>query len=148
MAAKRPERIQHPTFGELRWEAGRECWFAHIRDAAGEWVEIAIAPEDDPPKGWLDRAAKLYTRVLGSERKLLLKAVRRELLELYNGTWARDGATLTEAALVDALELTTVLIGGGVPITLSYDAGDLFGGHAVDVELGGRLTILDVNLVG
>lgn len=150
MSGDRPGSTIHPVFGELRWEAGRDCWFTQMRDAAGGWIDVSVTPDEGADRlAVLDPAAELYTRAVRDERRILRTAIKRELLELYNDVWAQ-GEQLTAAGLMERLEFSYIHIwpDGPVPVTLSYAAGELFGGHCVDVELDGQLRFEDINLVG
>lgn len=151
MSPEPPDTITHPVLGELRWEIQRECWFTQVHDQTGGWLDVAVLPEDVSNRlTGLDQAADLYTRAMREERRLLRAAVRDQLLELYHDAWADSGEQFTGQQLLDQLHFEYIRLspGGLVAVTLSYNAGDLFGGHAVDVELGSDLQILDVNLVG
>lgn len=145
-----PDRVHHPVFGELRWEAGRDVWTTEYRDAAGELVEVVVNPGDGDRLTCLDRAADLYTRAVRAEPRILRTAIREELLELYNETWAVELPRLTAKQLAARLTLAFLKLwpDGPVPITLGYEAGDLFGGHSVDVEVDENLRFLDIDLVG
>ena len=73
------------------------------------------------------------------------------MLELYNETWRRgNDRKLTAGQLLDRLEF--VYIGlrptWDSSIVLSYAAGELFGGHSVDVEVDADLQVTDTDLVG
>ena len=146
-----PETLTHPVFGEARWQEQYGWWFAQVRDAAGEWLDIVIQPGDGDRLASIEPAAELYRRAVKSERRIIRAAIRDELLELYNDTWRQgDEPKLTAGQFLDRLEF--VYIGlrptWDVPIVFSYAAGELFGGHCVDVEVDGDLQVIDTTLVG
>ena len=146
-----PETISHPVFGELRWEAARSVWFTQIRDSAGEWIDVSVEADEGDRIACLDRAADLYSRAMRVERQLFRIAVQNELLELYNDTWRRaDEPKLTANEFMSRLAFTFIQLrpDWDSAVVLSYDAGELFGGHSVDVELDSELHYLDVNLIG
>lgn len=147
----KPESITHPLFGELRWDDQSESWFAQVRDSAGEWLDVVIEPGDEERHSVVERAASLFQRALPAEPRIQRAAVRQELLELYNDTWRRnDDPELTANDLIARLKFTFIKLqpGWDNPVTLSYDAGDLFGEHAVDVELDEKLRVTGTDLVG
>src|SRR5437764_2917 len=138
MNSDQPETVTHPVFGELQWETGRDVWFTQVRDATGGWIDVSVAPGDGDRLACLDRAADLYARAMRAERQLLRTAVENKLLELYNDAWRQSGEPkLTGDELTSRLTFTFVKIrpDEDFAVILSYYAGDLFGGHAVDVEL-------------
>jgi hypothetical protein len=143
--------LKHPVFGKLQWQAQYGWWFAQVRDASGEWLEIVVDPGDDDRMAVIEPAAALYKKAIRSERRILRDAVRLELLELYNDTWRRSGdPKLSTTAFIEQLEFTFIKLqpGWDIPVILSYGAGDLFGGHSVDVEVDAKLKVIDVDLVG
>lgn len=144
------DTVAHPVFGELRWETLRECWFTQVCDSEGGQVDVSVKPHEQDPLAVLDRATDLYRRAVRVERRILRAAVREELLELYNETWRVAGRELTAAELISQLRFEYIEISpvGVVPVILSYTAGDLFGGHTVDVEVDETLSYIDVDLVG
>lgn len=146
-----PETVTHPVFGELRWEADSGWWYTQVRDAAGEWLDVVVEPDGEDRLTFLARAAELYSRTIRAERRLLRTAVGKELLELYNDTWRRsDEPELTADEFISRLKFAYVAIrpDWDTAVVLSYNAGELFGGHSVDVELDSQLRYLDVNLIG
>ncbi len=142
------ESLIHPVFGNLQWEEKFSWWFAQIRQASGEWLDVIVDPGDDDPAGFVERASRLYIRAMEAERELLREAVNTKLLDLYE-TWRQeDEPKLTAEELKDRLVLTFVRIDTIIPITLSYDLGDVFGEHSVDVNVDSRWQIKGVDLVG
>jgi hypothetical protein len=141
--------LKHLVFGKLRWEE-RGVWFAQIRDSSGEWLDVVVDPGDGDRMAVIEPAAALYKKATRSERRILRDAVRLELLELYNDTWAQDGDKLTAKQLIEQLEFVFLSLepDSDIPIVLGYEAGDLFGGHTVDVEVDAKLKVIDVDLVG
>ncbi len=151
MNPEQPETITHPVFGECRWEEERAVWFTQIRDAAGKWLDVSILLDEGDQSAALDRAADLYTRAIQAERQLLCTAAENELLELYNDTWRRsDEPELKADEFISRLEFTYIQIrpDWDTAVILSYEAGELFAGHAVDVELDRHLRYRDVDLIG
>jgi len=137
------------VFGKLRWEE-RGVWFAQVRDSSGEWLDVVVEPGDGDRTAVVEPAAALYKKVIRSERRILRDAVRLELLELYNDVWVQDETALTAGQLIEQLEFQFLAItpDSDPPVVLGYDAGDLFGGHTVDVEVDDKLKVVGTNLVG
>jgi hypothetical protein len=146
-----PETITHPVFGELRWEVARSVWFTQVRDATGEWIDVSVEPGNGDRFACLDGVADLYSQAMRAERQVLRTAVQKELLELYNDTWRQsDEPELTTDEFMSRLGFTFIQIRTDFKsvVILSYGAGDLFGGHSVDVELDNELRHLNVDLIG
>jgi hypothetical protein len=143
------ESITHPVFGELRWDSQRTWWFAQIPLPSGEQVEVIVTPGDEDRIAFVELAAKLYERARKAERRILRDALREELLELYNETWRQGNQPkLTAKELTSQLTLALIEIDTLIPVTLSYEAGDLFGGHGVAIEVDESLQFQDIDLRG
>jgi hypothetical protein len=156
MSAKRPETVTHPVFGELRWDAARSVWFTQVRDTS--WmIDVSVKPGDSDRLACLDRAADLYSRAIRAERQLLRTAIDNYLLELFNDNWRlADGQeemnqgelTAEEFAARLRFEFIKVSPSSRFAVELGYDAGDMFGGHAVFVRLDRNLRYLNAALIG
>src|SRR5262245_56822573 len=111
MNSDQPEVVTHPVFGELRWESARGVWFTQVRDRSGEWIDVSVDPDEGDRVACLDRAAELYLRAMNAERQLLLTAVEKELLPLYNDCWHESlWPVLTAKQLMEHLEFTFIQI--------------------------------------
>ena len=145
------ETITHRDFGELRWEQEYSWWFTQLRLPSGDWLDMIVDPGDGDRFAFLEPAANLFRWALGTEQRILRDAIRAELLELYNDIWQQgDEPELTADELMSRLEWTLLDISASpiVPVTFSYDAGDLFGGHSVAVKVDGELRFRDIDLRG
>jgi len=143
------ESLKHPVFGQLRWEEKYSWWFAQIQLPSAKWLEVIVNPGDGDRFAFIEPAARLYRRALKAERRILRDAIREELLELYNDAWRQgDDPRLTAAELLNRLELSLIDLDTVVPVTLSYEAGDMFGGHGVAVEVDEELQFEDIDLRG
>ena len=147
--AKSHDSITNPVFGNLRWEPQYSWWFTQVSRPSGELLDVIVEPGDGDRVAFLKQAARLYPRVMKAERRILREAIREELLELYNDVWRQgDEPRLTAHELMDRLQLSLVNLGTVVPVTLSYEAGELFGGHGVAVEVDDELRFEDIDLRG
>jgi hypothetical protein len=145
------ERLSHPVFGELGWLPKYSHWFTQIRQPSGEWLDVIVDSGDDDRYAFLEPAATLFRWAQENERRILEEAIRATILDLYNDTWRQgDDDTLTEEELARQLEWVFLKISSSevVPITFSYDAGDLFGRHCVDVDVNAQLRFRGIELVG
>ena len=106
--AEASEHLTHPVLGTLGWLPEFSHWFTQLRLPSGEWLDVIVDPADADRFEFLPRATELFRWAFDNERRVLAKAMRAELLELYNDDLAagrRAGAVcreLTAAAGVDA----------------------------------------------
>jgi hypothetical protein len=137
----------NPVFGELRWEKEYGWWSAKVRLPSAERLDVIVNPGDDDRFAVIESAAKLYRRAIKAERRILRDAVSEELLELYNETWRQGNQPkLTAKELMSQLKFSLIDIDTVVPITLSYEAAGLFGGHSVAILVDEDLQFQDIDL--
>jgi hypothetical protein len=148
MGGPEVESLTDPVLGELRWETSFSWWFTQIRLPSGEWLDVIIDPGDEDPLAFVRRAARLYSQAMEAEREILGQAIENGLLDLYNEWRREDERQMTPQEVKNQLALTFIRIDTITPITLSYDAGDRFGGHSVDVKVNERFQAAEVTLVG
>jgi hypothetical protein len=147
--AEPSERLSHPVLGELGWLPQYGHWFTQLFRPSGGRLDVVVDPGDEDRFGFLAQAAELFRWALDNERRVLADAMRAELLELYNGTWRQGGEPVLSARRLTARlgwALLTVSASETVPVEFGYDAGGLFGGHCVAVEVGAELRYRDVDL--
>jgi hypothetical protein len=149
--AKASETLRHPVLGELRWRPDDSHWATQVGPPAGGRVDVIVDPGDGDRHAFLEPAAKLFAWALKNERRVLRAALRAELLELYNDTWRREGEPVLSAkGLADRLQWSLLVVSAGdvVPVEFGYEAGGLFGGHSVTVEVDEDLRFSDIDLRG
>jgi hypothetical protein len=149
--AEASEHLTHPVLGTLGWLPEYSHWFTQLRLPSGEWLDVIVDPADTDRFEFLPRAAELFRWAFDNERRMLAKAMRAELLELYNDTWRRgEESVLSAGELTARLEWTLLTLSGSevVPVEFSYHAGELFGGHGVAVEVDAELRFTDIDLRG
>ena len=145
------DSVTHPDFGQLRWEPKSGWWSAQVKLPSGERLEVLVAPGEEDRFAFLDRAAELFRWALGAQPQILRDAIQSELLELYNDVWREPTEPeLTADELAGQLEWSVVEVSASdiVPVVLSYEAGDLFGGHSVAIEVDSELQFRDIDLQG
>jgi hypothetical protein len=149
--AKASETLRHPVLGELRWLPDDSHWATQVGPPAGGRVDVIVDPGDGGRHAFLEPAAKLFAWALKNERRVLRAALRAELLELYNDTWRREGEPVLSAkGLADRLKWSLLVVSAGdvAPVEFGYEAGGLFGGHSVTVEVDEDLRFSDIDLRG
>lgn len=145
------EHLDHPILGPLGWSAESSHWFTQSPLPDGRQLDVVVDPGDGDRHAFLPRAAELYQWAMKNERRVLTKAMRAELLELYNDTWRRsDLPELSAKELTARLvwQLLVVRASEVVPVEFSYAAGDLFGNHVVAIEVDDDLQFSDIDLRG
>jgi hypothetical protein len=149
--AEPSETLSHPVFGELGWLPEYSHWFTQIKQPSGECLDVIVDPGDGDRYASLEPAATLFRWAQENERRILDEAIKASILDLYNDTWRQgDDDTLTEDELAGQLKWTYLKISTSQRCTIifSYDAGDLFGRHCLDVEVNAQLRFRGINLAG
>jgi hypothetical protein len=144
------EILEHPKFGKLGWMKEYSFWSGAFRTSTGQEVDLMIEPHEERFE-FLERAACLFDWALTNERAILQEAISSELLELYNGSWHQsEDPILTADELTERLQWHLLVISKCdiVPIEFSYGAGELFGNHAVVIEVGSKFEFRDIDLRG
>ena len=147
-----PESLVHPVLGQLRWEPEYSWWLGEARFPSGVLGDLVVAP-GEAGAAFLDTAAALYQQVIVAEPRIRLEATATGdgILDLYRHWRQGDDPEWTAEELTTQLEPTFLRIDTIVPVTVSYSLGErneMFGGHAVDVELNNQLVVERVNLAG
>lgn len=149
--AETSEYRTHPVLGALAWLPKHSHWFAQHRLASGGMLDVIVSPRREDRHEFLPQAAELFRWAMGNERRLFWEALRAYLLELYNDGWRQDDEpVLLEDEFAAQLEwqLLEIKASDIVPVEFWYDAGDLFGGHGVVIQVGAELQYRSANLVG
>ncbi len=149
--AKASEHLTHPVLGTLGWLAEFSHWFTQLALPSGGQLDVIVDPCDGDRLEFLPRASELFQWAISNERQVLARAMRAELLELYNRTWRQsDEPKLSAKELTGRLEwqLLEIKASDFIPVEFGYGAGGLFGGHGVVVEVDAELQFHDVDLRG
>lgn len=147
--AEASEHLTHPVLGKLGWLPEFSHWFTQLPLPFGRWLDVIVDPGDGDRHEFIEPAVGLLLRALKAEPRIRRQAIRAELLDLYNDTWRQaDAAVLSADELVSRLKLALVDVGTVVPVTLHYEARELFGGHSIAVELDERLRFDGLDLQG
>ena len=149
--AKASKHLSHPVLGDLVWMPKCSFWAVRTSHPSGGEFDVIVNPSGGDRFEFLPRATELYQWAMANERQVLVKAMKAELLELYNDDWRQRGQPkLTAKKLVARLEwqMLEVKADSPAPIEFSYFGGDLFGKHVVTVQVDEALQFLDVDLRG
>jgi hypothetical protein len=141
------EAFFNDVFGRLEWDGRLGGWLGGIDWPPGQNTEVVIWLPGDDVAGGL-RAAAEGLEWLQDHEGQARRSVAEEMLEVYNDAWLEEGGPLTAAELFRRLELLRVGFEEDGSLLLSYDAGDLFGGHVVDAEFGPNHSFRGAGLVG
>lgn len=145
------EFLSHPVLGDLTWQPEYDHWSGERELASGQVLDLIIEPGEQDRRAFIPRAAELFSWALANERKVFADALQAELLELYNSEWREDEAPLLSAAeFSERLEWQLVCVSASdlVPVEFMYEAGELFGGHGVSIEVDSDLNYRDCDLPG
>ncbi|AWM39983.1 hypothetical protein GobsT_16180 [Gemmata obscuriglobus] len=150
MNAEQPAElvIAHAALGELRWTKQSGEWVGRVSSLSGEWSVVIV--DEHGSAETLNTSVMLYQRAIRAERKILRTALRAEVSDLYNESWAGGSGELGEGELLSRLrlELVNVDVSGYSAIEFHYDGTELFGGHVLVIELDEKLKYQDCDLRG
>jgi hypothetical protein len=133
----RPKPIDDAFLGRLKYDDGLEKYVAYPKLAVGS-PEVVVATS------MTGDAGAILARCLRG-MKPLLDAVTRKMLPLYNKTW-REGPDLQPPAFrARVTRLSEVEIDKRRTV-LRFDAGDLFGDHAIEVRLASTGKVTGISL--
>jgi hypothetical protein len=140
------------AFGALRWDAAYQWWSAVHRRPSGEAVRVAVLNDTfGPRRRRVERAARLFLRVLEAEARVARQALGPEQVRYVNRALAQAGRPAMSAdELAARLRLEFVAVYWTVPVQLTYAADDLVEGCKVAVRLDADLAVLraDVSAPG
>ncbi|HZY90391.1 MAG TPA: DUF2262 domain-containing protein [Gemmataceae bacterium] len=134
------------VFGRLEWDSQLGGWLGGIDWPPGLHTEVAIWLPGDDLAGGLRMAGEGLEWLQAHEGQAR-RCVAEEMLEVYKD-WQDAEGPLTTAELFRHLELVRIGLEEDGSLLLTYDAGELFGGHVVDAEFGPDRSFRGADLVG
>ena len=140
------EAFFNDVFGRLTWDDVLGCWLGGIDWPPGQHTEVALWLSEDLAGGL--RTAAEGLEWLQDHEGQARRCAAEEMLEVYNNAWQDEAGPLTGAELFRRLELVRIGFEEDGTLLLTYDAGELFGGHVVDAELGPDRSFRGADLVG
>lgn len=141
------EAIYNDVFGRLTWDGRLGCWLGGIDWPPGRHTEVAIwHPDNDVAAGL--RMAREGLDWLQSHEEHARRCVAREMLGVYNDAWRDEPEPITEEEFLRRIELVRVAFAEDGSLLLSYDGGELFGGHVIDGDFGADGSFRGAGLVG
>ena len=141
------EPIHDEVFGLLKWDDLLNCWLGGINWPSGLYTEVAIwQPGNDTVAGL--RMAREGLDWLKANEEHARRCVAKEMLEIYNDIWRDEDEPISEDEFIRRTELVRIGFWEDGSLLLSYDGGDLFGGHVIDGDFGADRSFQRANLVG
>ncbi len=140
------EAIFNDVFGRLEWDRELGGWLGGIDWPPGRHTEVVLWLTDDVAASF--RQAREGLEWLQDREGLARGQVAEEMVEVYNEAWADEEGPLTRTEFFHRLELVRIAFEEDGTLLLTYDAGDLFGGHLVDAEFGPDRSFRGADLVG
>jgi hypothetical protein len=141
------EAIHNDVFGRLTWDRELCCWLGGIDWPPGLHTEVAIWQPDEDVAFAL-RMAQDGLGWLRAHEESARRRVAWEMLGLYNEAWREEDEPVGEEEFAGRLELVRIGFLEDGSLLLSYDAGEMFGGHVVDGEFAPDRTFRGAGLVG
>jgi hypothetical protein len=140
------EAIFNDVFGRLEWDRELGCWLGGIDWPPGLHTEVALWLADDVAAGF--HLAREGLEWLQGHEGQARRSAAEEMLEVYKDAWSGEEGALTAGELFRRLELVRIGFEEDGSLLLTYDAGDLFGGHVVDAEFDPNRSFRGAYLVG
>ena len=141
------EAFFNDVFGRLEWDGELGGWLGGIDWPPGRHTEVALWLSGDDLAADLRMAADSLGWLQDHEGQAR-RDTAEEMLEVYNNAWLDEEGPLTGAELFRRLELVRIGFEEDGSLLLTYDAGELFGGHEVDAEFGPDRSFRGAGLVG
>jgi len=139
--------VNDAMFGVLNWDDGLNCWLGGIDWPPGLHTEVAIwQPGDDAAAG--RRMAGEGLVWLKANEEYARRCVARQMVEVYNDVWRDEEDPISEDEFISRTELVRIAFWDDGSLLLSYDGGDMFGGHIIDGDFGADRSFRGANLVG
>jgi hypothetical protein len=76
------------------------------------------------------------------------RCVARKMAKIYNDNWRDEDEPITEEEFVHRTELMRIGFEDDGSLLLSYDNGDMFGGHVIDALFDADRSFRNANLIG
>jgi hypothetical protein len=141
------QAIFNDVFGRLEWDGQLDCWLGGIDWPPGLHTEVAIwQPGQDVAAGL--RMARDGLDWLQCCEEQARRQVAEALIEDYNDAWSQEPEPTTEDEFMGRIELVRIGFVEDGSLLLSYDAGEMFGGHMIDAEFAADRSFRGTGLVG
>jgi hypothetical protein len=130
---------------ELDWFNGERA----LGSTSYKLSVIQTSSENDREANQLDvqHAAQVVQR-FEADLPVIRAAIVRDQLSLYNHTWREQGPELDGEEFIAHVSLESAVIDPGGRVTLYFDDGGLFYGHAIEVRLNADGSVRETCLAG
>ena len=153
------EYLQKPVIIESQFgtfELDREfSWFSCVMDWCGNEVSVTLESDEDCEET-ANKAMSTFQQIVKDKAgfdKKNREFAAEQLIELAND-WLEDDDSedkpdeITKEMFMDRMELDDICVNSDGSITLYYDDGDMFWGHAIEVDVEADGTYSDANIAG
>lgn len=153
------EYLQKPVTIESQFgtfQLDRELsWFACEMDWCGNEVSVTLESDEDCEET-ANKAMSIFQQIAKDKAGFDKKSreyASEQLLELANDWLADDDSEdkpdeITKEMFMESMELDDLCVNSDGSITLYYDDGDMFWGHAIEVDIEEDGTYSDANIAG
>ncbi|MBW4618837.1 MAG: DUF2262 domain-containing protein [Cyanosarcina radialis HA8281-LM2] len=141
--------VEYKGLGYFIWDDEYDWWSCEIEIFPGQIVGLSVDPEEPEEieeSVVFELASRTLALIRASEINLRDRAAER-LLETHNTSWNRD-APIDRQEFIDRMTLEDITIYANGRANLSYDDGDLFGGHAIVINIDPNGSFENVSLFG
>lgn len=141
-----PEEFEDDVIGTFYWDEEFENWAADYELSEDEAIEIRLDPQGGEVGPLMSRARSFVADLPGGDLHVRRTAAESKLLDLYNSHW-NDGDAISCDAFIEQLGLVSVEYEPS-RTSFTYDDGDLFGMHAVVIDMDAQGQFKDASLEG
>jgi hypothetical protein len=138
--------IHEEVLGRLEWDDRTGDWRGGLDLFPNFHVGISVEPQEDLARTLIQARESLSW--LRENEDYARRCIADELLETYNGSWSEEERPISLEEFIDRIELLDVDFAGDGSVGLWYDAGEMFGGHAIVAEFDRDRRIREAHLVG
>lgn len=138
-------RRHHPVLGELTYDAKLMWWRGTARWGGVEDVRVSVSGDEQLEDEAFDRAA---ARLAATDDAALRAYAFEALGALYDETWRQDRPSLDAAGFAARMSPSSFGVELDGTVTVYYDDGDLFFGHAICVAVDAEDRPFDAELAG
>jgi hypothetical protein len=142
-----PARIHEEVLGPLEWDDQLCCWLGGIDWPAGLYTELAVWCPDGDVRAGLRQARDGLSWVEANEEHAR-RCVAGAMCNVWNLAWRGDDEPMSEDEFIECIEVVRIGFIEDGSLLLTYDPGDLFGGHVVDGEFNPGRAFEGAHLVG
>jgi hypothetical protein len=133
LSLQKPTRVKHPFLGAFTLER-RYNWYAGKCKWGTRKIELCLSLDDCKDEAALFRTAEQLVKQQRTWDRKIRDCAARKLLELKNDVWLGEGEKPISAnRFKNRITLESITVSAGGRLEFSFDDGNLFWGHVIQV---------------